>query len=76
MTVSVQRRLSEFLVRHGGQRFCIDCLGRAVADRNVMRVRRAVAMLSADPGYRAEEDADCTQCGNTKRTVRALWVGL
>ena len=68
--------MAEFLVRHGGERFCAECLARPVAIRNLAHVRRTIRYLSADLGYRIEDNAECSRCNHVKRTIRALWVGL
>jgi hypothetical protein len=38
-------------------------------------VERAMKDLGATPGYRTEQ-ADCSRCGQTTLTIRALWTGL
>ena len=73
---SVSDRLGRFLSRRGGQRFCAECLTRAVPFRDTEQARRAAGGLAAHSAYRIEDDGDCSRCNNTRRTIRALWVGL
>jgi len=50
-------------------------LARVTKIRNVEQVRSTIAMLATDPAYRVQ-DADCSHCGETRRTIMAVWGGL
>ena len=67
--------VTEFLMRHGGRRFCAECVARAVRVRNVAAARRAMKALASDADYRVEE-GDCSRCERTALTIRALWMGM
>jgi hypothetical protein len=43
---AVSDRLGRFLSRHGGQRFCAECLVRAVPLRDTEQARRAGMIVS------------------------------
>lgn len=73
--MNVTGRVGDFLITNSGQRFCDDCLTRALPLRNGAQAKRATKALATDPGYR-HEVAECGKCGNTKPTIRALWGGL
>lgn len=75
MGLTVSDRVRQFLARTGGQRFCDECLARVTKIRNVEQVRSTIAMLATDPAYRVQ-DADCSHCGETRRTIMAVWGGL
>ena len=71
--MSVPDRISEFLMRRGGQGFCDDCLRRSLRIRTVTPVRRAVEALRDNATYR-RETLFCASCGNERLGMRA--VGL
>jgi hypothetical protein len=73
--MTITHRVGEFLVRNGAQRYCNDCLARTLSPRNVGQAKRATRALVSGPGY-CQEEADCSRCGATKHTTRALWAGL
>ena len=75
MGLTVSDRVRQFLTRTGGQRFCDECLARVIPIRNVEQVRRAIASLATDPAYRVQ-DADCSRCGEARRTIMGVWGGL
>ena len=72
---AIQRVLARKWAANNPQRYCDDCLARTLTLRNVGQAKRATNALASDPGYRQEE-ADCSRCGATKHTTRALWAGL
>ena len=75
MGLTVSDRVRRFLTHNGGQRFCNECLARQMQIRNIEQTRGAITALAVDPAYRVE-DADCSHCGETRRTVMVMWGGL
>jgi hypothetical protein len=71
----ITHRVGEFLVRNSPQRYCDDCLARTLPLRNVGQAKRATKALASGPGY-LQEEAECSRCGATKHTTRALWADL
>jgi hypothetical protein len=72
--MTITDRVGEFLVRNSSKRYCDDCLARTLLLRNVAQVKRATKALASGPGYRQEEEAECSRFGATKHTTRALWL--
>jgi hypothetical protein len=68
-------KITDHLIRNSGQRFCEECLSRVSGIRNQVNVARAVRDLTTKQVYRREE-SECSRCGKTRLTVRALWAGV
>lgn len=68
-------KVRAFLSRNGGQRFCDDCLARALGFRGSTRALRASATLAKEGDFRREAAA-CSRCSRTGGTIMALWVGV
>jgi hypothetical protein len=73
---TVSARMSTFLARHAGERFCDECLVREMPLRDSEQARRAAGVLAARTAYRVEDDADCSRCDRVRRTIRALQAWL
>jgi hypothetical protein len=73
--MSAQQDIATFLMGHGHQPFCAQCLAKVVKARTVPLVERAMKELATDPGYRVEE-VECSRCDRTALNIRALWMGM
>ena len=70
------QRVKAFLVSHGGQGFCDDCLRKALHLRNIQAAQRASRTLARNRISFSRQTMICGGCGNDRMAIRALWPGF
>jgi hypothetical protein len=67
--------VAHFLVEHGGQGFCDQCLARHLGYLRTAQVQRATKQMAANPAFRRDSGV-CATCANERQIIFALWPGF